>query len=156
MERDPDFIAAGYPHAIGLKSVIDVRLARDLQHLILAEEGGHPERTASVLLAEVAMTCCNAERLASDPNLQAAASTLRDPLVHVESLTKSPFECHRAGKSYSSEVDSGTYKHPGRDPGDRRRSWGRDRNNHLDHASPPSAIPCCRAAHRMPVLVRTR
>ena len=94
MVRDPDFIAAGNPHAIGLKSVVDVRLARDLQYLILAEEGGHPERTASVLLAEVAMTGCDAERLATDPDLQAAASALRDPLVHEESLTKSPFERH--------------------------------------------------------------
>src|SRR5262249_24834271 len=30
------------------------------------------------------MTCCDHERLAMDPNLQAAASALRDPLTHEE------------------------------------------------------------------------
>jgi len=38
VERDPILIAAGNPHAIDLESVVDVRLARDLQYLIHAKE----------------------------------------------------------------------------------------------------------------------
>ena len=83
VERGAVLIAAVKPHAVDLESVVDVRVARDLQYLILAEEGGHSERTASVLLTEVAMTCRHEARLSADAYLQAATSALGDPLTVV-------------------------------------------------------------------------
>jgi hypothetical protein len=38
MERHPALNAAGNPHAIDLKSVLDLRLTRDLKYLIFGEE----------------------------------------------------------------------------------------------------------------------